>query len=250
MVASSRLFLQRASLDHFRAGAGAGAGRARGEPRRGRAAGPFWTPVWRGACDGGSPALRARPAHAFLQRGRRHAGGRRRLLRDRARAETLGIVGESGCGKSVTALSVLRLLHAKLGRTVGGSISFEGRNLLDVPEDEMRTVRGNAIAMIFQEPMTSLNPVLTVGHQIAESIGSSGQDEGGGEEPRRRHAGAGERSPTPGSAWTTSSPVLRRDAQRVMIAMALACNPRPAGGRRADDGAGRHDPGADPQADA
>ncbi len=75
-----------------------------------------------------------------------------------APGETLGIVGgESGCGKSVTALSVLRLLPAKLGRTVGGSISFEGRNLLEVPEDEMRSVRGNSIAMIFQEPMTSLN---------------------------------------------------------------------------------------------
>jgi peptide/nickel transport system ATP-binding protein len=141
--------------------------------------------------------------------------------------ETLGIVGESGCGKSVTAMSVLRLLPARLGRTVGGSITFDGRSLLDLSEDEMRSVRGNAIAMIFQEPMTSLNPVLSVGHQIAESI--------------RIHQGKSK-----DEAWARAGDMLELvkipDArkrladyphqfsggmrQRVMIAMALACNPR------------------------
>src|SRR5579885_1522772 len=83
--------------------------------------------------------------------------------------ETLGIVGESGCGKSVTALSIMRLLPAKLGRTVSGSVRFDGQDLLALSEAEMREIRGNRIAMIFQEPMTSLNPVLTVGEQIAEA---------------------------------------------------------------------------------
>ncbi len=84
--------------------------------------------------------------------------------------ETLGIVGESGCGKSVTALSILRLLPPRLGRTIGGSVRFDGQELLTLDEKEMRKIRGNRIAMIFQEPMTSLNPVLTIGDQIAEAV--------------------------------------------------------------------------------
>src|SRR5690349_8190171 len=87
-----------------------------------------------------------------------------------AEGDTLGIVGESGCGKSVTALSVMRLLPPRLGQVVGGTVTFEGRNLLALSEAEMRTVRGNRIAMVFQEPMTSLNPVLTIGDQIAEAV--------------------------------------------------------------------------------
>ena len=83
--------------------------------------------------------------------------------------ETLGVVGESGCGKSVTALSVLRLVANPPGRIVGGGVRLEGRNLLDLDEGEMEAIRGNAISMIFQEPMTSLNPLFTVGHQIAEA---------------------------------------------------------------------------------
>ncbi|MBP1776413.1 MAG: oligopeptide transporter ATP-binding protein, partial [candidate division NC10 bacterium] len=86
------------------------------------------------------------------------------------KGETLGVVGESGCGKSVTALSVLRLIPNPPGKIVGGKILLDGRNLLDLREDEMRKVRGASISMIFQEPMTSLNPVFTVGDQIAEGI--------------------------------------------------------------------------------
>jgi len=83
--------------------------------------------------------------------------------------ETLGIVGESGCGKSVTAFSILRLLDYP-GKTIGGEVIFKGENLLKKTEDEMREIRGKEIAMIFQEPMTALNPVLTVGFQISEAL--------------------------------------------------------------------------------
>src|ERR1700756_3460089 len=84
--------------------------------------------------------------------------------------EILAVVGESGCGKSVTALSVLRLIPSPPGRIVSGTIRFAGRDLLRLSEAEMRQVRGNEISMIFQEPMTSLNPVLTIGRQIAETL--------------------------------------------------------------------------------
>ena len=85
--------------------------------------------------------------------------------------ETVALVGESGCGKSVSALSVMRLVPAPAGRIVGGEILFKGRDLLELSEDEMRQVRGREIGMIFQEPMTSLNPVLTVGRQLTETAG-------------------------------------------------------------------------------
>ena len=87
-----------------------------------------------------------------------------------AAGETLAIVGESGCGKSVTSMSILRLLPMPPARIESGRIEFEGRDLLTLSEPEMRRIRGNAIAMIFQEPMTSLNPVLTIGRQIAEAL--------------------------------------------------------------------------------
>src|SRR6266508_4226430 len=83
-------------------------------------------------------------------------------------SETVALVGESGCGKSVSALSVMRLVAAPAGRIVGGQILFKGRDLLQLSDEEMREVRGREIGMIFQEPMTSLNPVLTVGRQLTE----------------------------------------------------------------------------------
>src|SRR6185437_4368117 len=86
------------------------------------------------------------------------------------RGEVLAIVGESGCGKSVTSLSIMRLIASPPGRTVRGRVLFVGRDLLELPESDMRKIRGNAISMIFQEPMTSLNPVLTIGRQIAEAL--------------------------------------------------------------------------------
>src|SRR5215468_9181217 len=84
--------------------------------------------------------------------------------------ETVALVGESGCGKSVSALSVMRLVAAPAGRIVGGQILFKGRDLLALSEEEMRQVRGKDIGMIFQEPMTSLNPVLTIGRQLTEPV--------------------------------------------------------------------------------
>ena len=86
------------------------------------------------------------------------------------RGETLAVVGESGCGKSMTALSIMRLVPDPPGRIVGGSITLDGRDLLQLDEDAMRKVRGNELSMIFQEPMTSLNPVLSIGEQISEAI--------------------------------------------------------------------------------
>ena len=141
--------------------------------------------------------------------------------------ETLGLVGESGCGKSVTAHSIIQLIPDPPGKIVGGRIEFEGRNLLELPEDQMRRIRGNRISMIFQEPMTSLNPVFTVGDQVGEVM--------------RLHQ---KLSRTEARARTVEmftlvgipAPENRLDdyphqmsggmRQRVMIAMALACNPR------------------------
>jgi len=148
------------------------------------------------------------------------------LTYDLAKGETLGIVGESGCGKSVHALSVMRLIPTPPGKIVEGEIWFEGRNLLTLSDEEMRHIRGNRIAMIFQEPMTSLNPVLTIGEQIAEAV--------------ILHQKLDKKT-----AWDRAAEMLERVKiplarervkdyphqfsggmrQRVMIAMALSCNP-------------------------
>ncbi|MEE9567182.1 MAG: ATP-binding cassette domain-containing protein, partial [Desulfobacteria bacterium] len=87
-----------------------------------------------------------------------------------SKGETVCIVGESGCGKTVSALSILGLIPQPPGQIVGGQVLFKGRNLLGLSEDEMQKIRGNHIAMVFQEPMTSLNPVFTIGDQIQEAI--------------------------------------------------------------------------------
>ncbi|HEY8439422.1 MAG TPA: ABC transporter ATP-binding protein [Candidatus Limnocylindrales bacterium] len=143
------------------------------------------------------------------------------------RGETLGLVGESGCGKSVTSLSIMRLIQSPPGEIFAGEIWFDGRELLSLSEADMEEIRGNDITMIFQEPMTSLNPVFTVGEQIAESV--------------RLHRKASKRA-----AWDRAIEMLRLVGipsperrvkqyphelsggmrQRVMIAMALACDPQ------------------------
>ncbi|MBC7433750.1 MAG: ABC transporter ATP-binding protein [Rubritepida sp.] len=140
--------------------------------------------------------------------------------------ETLAIVGESGCGKSVTAMSILRLIPEPPGK-IAGAIKFQGRDLLKLSDREMRAIRGNSISMIFQEPMTSLNPVLTVGRQIGETL--------------RLHQGLSARQAEERAVEMlelVGIPEARRRVreyphqlsggmrQRVMIAITLACNPQ------------------------
>ena len=142
------------------------------------------------------------------------------------RGETLGVVGESGCGKSVTALSIMRLIPDPPGKIIAGDIVFEGQSLLALSNEEMRRIRGNKISMIFQEPMTSLNPVYTIGNQISEAL--------------RLHQGLSKKDAHDRSIdmlQLVGIPLPERRVnehphqlsggmrQRAMIAMALSCNP-------------------------
>jgi len=143
------------------------------------------------------------------------------------RGEVLAIVGESGCGKSVTSLSIMRLIASPPGRTVRGRVLFEARDLLLLPEPEMRKIRGNAISMIFQEPMTSLNPVLTIGRQIAEALVLHRGMSSGEALARSIELLKEVRIPAPERRATQYPHQLSGGMrQRVMIAMALACKPR------------------------
>jgi oligopeptide/dipeptide ABC transporter ATP-binding protein len=150
-----------------------------------------------------------------------------RVSFDLARGETLGLVGESGCGKSVTSLSILGLVPCPPGRIEAGRIQFENRDLLDMDAEEMRQIRGRCISMIFQEPMTSLNPVLSIGRQVAE--------------PLVAHKGLSRSAAlAEAAAWLdqVKIPAARQRLgdyphqlsggmrQRVMIAMAMVCRPK------------------------
>jgi len=141
--------------------------------------------------------------------------------------ETLGLVGESGCGKSVTAASVMRLIPIPPGRIAGGEIHFDGIDILQQPESEMRKIRGKRISMIFQEPMTSLNPVFTVGDQVAEAIRLHEKLPRRAIRERVIEAFRMVRIPAPESRIAEYPHQMSGGMrQRVMIAMALACHPR------------------------
>ena len=144
-----------------------------------------------------------------------------------APGETLGIVGESGCGKSVTSLSIMRLVPNPPGRITAGDIRLEGRNLLDLPESAMRAVRGDDIAMIFQEPMTSLNPVQTVGDQIIEAVQLHRSLSAAAARARALEMLQLVKIPSPETRLDEYPHQLSGGMrQRVMIAMALACDPK------------------------
>ena len=166
-------------------------------------------------------------------------------------AKSLGLVGESGSGKSVTALSILRLIPDPPGKIVDGSILFKGRDLLKLSWDEIRAVRGKEISMIFQEPMTSLNPVFTIGMQVMEAVLGHEQVSQEGSVPAiRRDAGAGGHS-GPGVAHERlSAAVFRRHAAARDDRHGAGLQSVAADRRRADDRSGRHHPGANSGTDA
>jgi oligopeptide transport system ATP-binding protein len=141
--------------------------------------------------------------------------------------ETIGLAGESGCGKSVGALSIMRLIPNPPGRIIGGEVIFEGKDLLKVDEEEMRCIRGGKIAMIFQEPMTSLNPVLTIGRQMSEALEIHlGMDR---QAARKRSVELLQLVAIPDAEKRLDDYPHQFSGgmrQRVMIAMALSCDPK------------------------
>jgi len=163
--------------------------------------------------------------HFFTQEGVVHAVNG--ISYDLAEGETLGIVGESGCGKSVGVLSIMRLIPQPPGRIVDGQVLFGGRDLLKIDEAEMRQVRGNRIAMVFQDPMTSLNPVLTINQQVSEALELHlGMDKA---QARKRTIELLEMVNIPRAAERVDDYPHQFSGgmrQRVMIAMALSCNPQ------------------------
>ena len=146
---------------------------------------------------------------------------------DLEEGETLGLVGESGCGKSVSALSLLRLIPNPPGRIVGGEVMFEGQDLMKLSEEDMRHIRGNRISMVFQEPMTSLNPILTIGRQITEPLELHMSMTAQQAEDRAIEllglVGIPDAAARINDYPHQFSGGMR---QRVMIAMALSCNPK------------------------
>jgi ABC-type glutathione transport system ATPase component len=165
---------------------------------------------------------------------------------DVGRGETLGLVGESGSGKSVTALSIIRLVLPP-GRITRGRIELDGRNLLDLDEAEMRQVRGRRIGFIFQEPMVALDPVYTIGYQVAETLAAHDLARGTAANNRAVELLDAVRIPDPARRPRLSPPALRRpapagDDRAGAVRRAVAGHRR-----RADDGARRHGAGRDPR---
>jgi oligopeptide transport system ATP-binding protein len=146
---------------------------------------------------------------------------------DLEEGETLGLVGESGCGKSVSALSLLRLIPNPPGKIVGGEVWFDGQDILKADEDEIRHIRGNRIAMVFQEPMTSLNPVLTIGRQITEALELHLKLDRNAANKRATELLEMVGIPEAGARLNDYPHQFSGGMrQRVMIAMALSCNPK------------------------